>query len=72
MIVCVYLTKEEMKTAKEYARRQKLSLSKAMKNAFFEKLEDEYDIALADAAIRDFKNDPKTYSMEEVKKMFDC
>ena len=72
MRVYVNLTKEETKAAKEYAKRQNLSLSKAMKEAFFKKVEDEYDIALADAALREFEKDPVTYSHEEVKKMFDC
>lgn len=57
---------------KEYAKRHNLTLNSAIKEAFFEKVEDEYDIALADAALREFEKDPKTYSIEEVKKMLDC
>ena len=33
-----------------------------------EELEDEYDVALADAALRKYKKNPKTYTLEEIKK----
>ncbi len=70
MTVNIILTKEEKEIAKKYAAEQNLSLEDSMKNAFFEKIEEEYDIALADAALREYEKDPKTFSHEEVKKMF--
>ena len=70
MTVKVFLTKEEKEIAEEYAARQNLSLEDSMKQVFFEKIEDENDIALANAALREFEKDPTTYSHEKVKKMF--
>ena len=70
MIVSVKLTKEEKELADAYAEKQGISLSEAMKSAFFERVEEEYDIALADEALKEYEKDPTTYSSEEVKKMF--
>ena len=70
MVVSIRMTQEEKELANAYAKISGLSLSEAIKRAYFEKIEDEYDIALADAALREFEKDPVTYSHEEVKKMF--
>ena len=43
-------------------------MNQAMKNAFFEKLEDEYDIEIFDKAYADYLKNSKTYSTEEVVK----
>ena len=69
MIVSIKMTKKEKEIAEAYANKRGLSLEEAIKVAFFEKVEDEYDIALADKALKEYEKDPKTYSMEEVKKM---
>lgn len=70
MVVSVRMTKEEKELADAYAEKQGISLSEATKSAFFEKVENEYDIALADAALREYEKDSTTYSSEEVRKMF--
>ena len=54
--------------AEEYARHIGMSLSEAMKRIYFEKIEEEYDIALADAAMREYEKNPKTYTLEELMK----
>ena len=70
MVVSIRMTNEEKELADAYAKISGLSLSEAIKRAYFEKIEDEYDIALADKALREFEKDPTTYSLDEVKKMF--
>ena len=45
-----------------------MSLNKAIKKAFFEKIEDEYDIAITDAALREYEKNPKTYTLQELTK----
>ena len=72
MTVFVRLTKEEKRVAKAYAKQNGQSLSESMKASLFEKIEDEYDIALADSALRDYEQGHKSYTHEEVKKIFDC
>ena len=70
MVVSIRMTNEEKELADAYAKISGLSLSEAIKRAYFEKIEDEYDIALADKALREFEKDPTIYSLDEVKKMF--
>ena len=69
MVISIRMTEEEKQLANAYAKLNGVSLSEAIKRAYFEKIEDEYDIALADAALRDYEKDHKTYSHEEMKKM---
>ena len=70
MIVSIRMTQEEKELASAYAKLSGLSLSEAIKRAYFEKIEDEYDIALADDTLKEYERDPKTYTLDEVKKMF--
>ena len=69
MVVSIRMTEEEKQLGVAYAKLNGVSLSEAMKRAYFEKIEEEYDIALADAALREYEKNPKTYSHDEVKKM---
>ena len=69
MVVSIRMTTEEKNLADAYARINGVSLSEAIKRAYFEKIEEEYDIALADVALREYKENPKTYTHEEIKKM---
>ena len=69
MVVSIRMTDEEKQLGIAYAKLNGSSLSEAMKRAYFEKIEEEYDIALADAALREYEKNPKTYSHEEVKKI---
>ena len=69
MVVSIRMTEEEKQLAVAYAKLNGASLSEAMKRAYFEKIEEEYDVALADAALREYEKNPKTYSHEEVKKI---
>ena len=71
MFINIRLTKEEKHIAKQYAKSLGLPLNKAMKTIFFEKIEDEYDCAIADQALREYKNNPQTISHEDIKKKLD-
>ena len=68
MVISIRMTSEEKELADAYARLNGVSLTEAIKRAYFEKIEDEYDIALADAALREYEKNPKTYTLEEVMK----
>ena len=50
MSFSIRLTEEERKLADSYAKLHSLSISEAFKRALFEKIEDEFDIVLADKA----------------------
>ena len=68
MVVSIRMTEEEKQLADAYAKLNGVSLSEAIKRAYFEKIEEEYDIALADAAMREYKKNPKTYTLDELMK----
>lgn len=70
MIVSIRMTEEEKELANAYAKLNGTSLSEAIKRAYFEKIEDEYDLAIADEAIKEYEKNPKTYSLDEIKKEF--
>ena len=54
MAFSIRLTDEEKMLADSYAKIHSLSLGEAFKKALFEKIEDEYDITVADEAYRDY------------------
>ena len=53
---------------KAYAKINNISLSDLIRNAVLEKIEDEYDLECYNKAIEEYRKNPKTYTMEEVKK----
>ena len=69
MVISIRMTDEEKQLAEAYAKINGVSLSESIKRAYFEKIEDEYDIALADSALREYEKNPKTYTHEELKKL---
>lgn len=69
MVISIRMSTEEKNLADAYAKLNGMSLSEAIKKAYFEKIEEEYDIALADSALREYEKDHKTYTHEEIKKM---
>lgn len=69
MVVSIRMTEEEKALADAYAKLNGVSLSEAIKRAYFEKIEEEYDIALADMALREYDKNHKSFSHEEVKKL---
>ncbi|MCQ2796076.1 MAG: DUF6290 family protein [Bacilli bacterium] len=68
MVISIRMNDEEKRLADAYAKINGISLSEAIKRAYFEKIEDEYDLALADAALKEYKKDKKTYTLSEFKK----
>ena len=68
MVISIRMTEEEKQLADAYARLNGISLSEAIKRAYFQKIEEEYDIALADAALKEYEKNPKTYTLEELMK----
>ena len=54
MAFSIRLTEEEKRLAESYARIHAFSLGEAFKRALFEKIEDEYDVAVADEAYKEY------------------
>lgn len=68
MSFSIRLTEQEQKLAASYARMHGLSIGKAMKKALFNQIEDEYDISLAEIALKEFEENKKVYSVQEARK----
>lgn len=67
MSFSIRLTDEERQIAGSYAKIHSMSLAEAFKRALFEKIEDEYDIAIADEAYEEYlKDGMKSKPIEEL------
>ena len=67
--VSLRVTEQEKSWMEGYAKVQGINLSEAIKEAFFEKLEDEYDLqAIRAHKAEKAKGNMKLYSLEEAKK----
>lgn len=54
MLVSIELSDEERMLAESYAKIHSCTLVEAFKKALFEKIEDEYDIVVADEAYKEY------------------
>ncbi len=54
MAFSIRLTEEERSLAESYAKLHSFSLAEAFKRALFEKIEEEYDIAVSQEAYNEF------------------
>ena len=68
MTVSVRLNEEDTRLIKAYAEMNKMTLSELIRNAIMEKIEDEYDLQCYEKAIAEYRKNPITYTLEEVKK----
>ena len=69
MAFSIRLTEAERAIANSYAKLHAVSLGEAFTNALFEKIEDEYDIAVAAEAYQDYvSNGKKSRPFSELKK----
>jgi len=69
MAFSIRLTAEEKSLADSYARIHSMSLGEAFKKALFERIEDEYDITLADEAYDEYvKSGKKSAPIAELWK----
>ena len=59
MAFSIRLTDQEKLIADSYAKLHSISLGEAFKQALFEKIEDEYDIAVAEEAHMEYVNNGK-------------
>lgn len=59
MAFSIRLTEQEKHLADSYARLHSLSLGEAFKQALFEKIEEEYDIAVYEEAYKEYENSGK-------------
>ena len=56
MAFSIRMNEEEEALAESYAKLHAMSLGEAFKRALFERIEEEYDISLANEAYQEYKN----------------
>ena len=66
MTISVELNNDDTKLFEQYAKTHNITLSELVRNAVIEKIEDEYDLECYEKAIKEYNENPKTYSFEEV------
>lgn len=67
MTISVRLSDKDTELIKAYAQINNISLSDLIRTAVLDKIENEYDLECYKKAIKEYKNNPKTYTLEEVK-----
>lgn len=68
MAFSIRLTATEKNLAESYAKIHSVSVGEAFKNALFGKIEDEYDVVIANSAYKEYLKDKETLSHEEFMK----
>ena len=68
MTISIRLNKQDEILIKKYAKLNNISLSDLIRNAVIEKIEDEYDLNAYEKSMEKYRNKPKTYTLEEIKK----
>ena len=68
MTISVRLSEEDTRLMKVYAEMNNISMSDLIRNAVIEKIKDEYDLKCYEQAMEDYKENPNTYTLDEVKK----
>ncbi len=72
MAFSIRLTEEERNLAESYAKIHSISIGEAFKQALFEKIEDEYDIVVANEACGEYeKSGRKSRHIEKLWKELD-
>lgn len=69
MAISVRLNAQDEQLFKSYAKTNNITLSELFRNAVFEKIEDEYDLAVYRESLEDYNKTPMSYSHAEVCKM---
>ena len=71
MAISVRLNDKDTTLVKKYAEINNMSVSDFVRKAVMERIEDEIDLKAYDKAMAEYQKDPKTYSMEAVRKMLE-
>ena len=71
MAFSIRVNEKESELIKNYAEINGKSVSEVLREAILEKIEDEFDIFIYDEALKVYEENPKSYSLEEAKKLLD-
>ena len=68
MTISLRLSDEDTMLIKKYAELNRLSVSDLIRQTVMERIETEYDLEMFKKAVAEYKNNPVTYSLDEVEK----
>lgn len=68
MTISLRLSDEDSKLIKDYAQINNMSISDLVRQAVIEKIENEIDLEAYNKALKNFKKNPKTYTLDEIEK----
>lgn len=68
MTISVRLNEEDTALFKSYAALNNITLSELVRNAVMEKIEEEFDLKCYEEAIKEYRENPQTYTLEEVER----
>ena len=68
MAISIRLNPAEDELIRNYANIHGISVSELMRQAVLEKIEDEIDMSLYEEGIGEYRQNPKTYTLEEVER----
>ena len=68
MTISLRLSEQDAKLIKDYAKLNNISVSDLFRQTVIERIEDEIDLEAYNKAYEEYQKDPKTYTLEEVKK----
>jgi RHH-type transcriptional regulator, rel operon repressor / antitoxin RelB len=68
MAISLRLNDEDTNIIRSYAKLKKQSVSEVIRAAIMDQIETEYDLKVYDEAMIEFKNNPITYSQDDVER----
>lgn len=68
MTISLRLSEEDTLLIKKYAEINSLSVSELIRQSVMEKIENEYDLEMFGKALAEYKENPVTYSLDEVER----
>lgn len=71
MTISLRLTEQETVLIKKYAELKKMNVSELIRQTVLERIEDEFDLRAYEMAMEEYRENPVTYSHEEVRKMLE-
>jgi len=69
MSISLKFTDEESALIKRYAALKKMSVSDLIRQTVLERIEDEYDLEAYEKAIKEYRDNPLTFSQKEAVKI---
>lgn len=68
MTISLRLNDDDTMLIKKYAEINKISVSDLIRQTVMERIENDYDLEIFNRAMAEYKNNPVTYSLDEVEK----